>query len=163
MATTRVIHWTALGLTAAALLALPEPASAQSPCDVVFKQAAQVMGAPAGKTESLSPTQATRVCTVRASDGSADISLTIETSPSAARRLPMAKALAAAGKDPDQKVQDEPALGTSAFSLRETDTVTFMMADASRFLTLRVGRDRGVADADADRVRQFARQLLGAK
>ena len=38
-----------------------------------------------------------------------------------------------------------------------------LAADASRFLTLRVGRDRGVADADAERVRQFARQLLGVK
>jgi hypothetical protein len=163
MTTTRAIRWTASGLAADALWPSPVPASAQDPCAAVFKQAAQVMGAPAGETESVSPTQTTRVCTVRSTDGAADISLTIETSPSAARRLPMAKALAAASKDPDQKVQDEPALGPSAFSLREKDTVTFMMADPARFLTLRVGKDRGMADADVERARQLARQLLGAR
>jgi hypothetical protein len=52
MTITRCTRSTAWGLAAAAVFwGLPGTASAQDPCDVVFKQAAQVMGSPAGETE----------------------------------------------------------------------------------------------------------------
>jgi hypothetical protein len=57
----------------------------------------------------------------------------------------MAKTLAATSKEP------------------ETDTVTFMMGDAARLFSLRLGKDRGVDDADVERARHLAKQFLGAK
>jgi hypothetical protein len=38
-----------------------------------------------------------------------------------------------------------------------------MMGDAARMLSLRLSKDSGVNDADVERARQLAKQVLGAK
>lgn len=157
-ATRRVGCW-----LAAVVCWLPGTVSAQDACGVLFKQAAQVMGTPAGKPEDVTPTKGARACSVRSSDGSEDLALTTTSSPSAAQSLTMAKMIAAQSKDPDEAMREEPDLGASAFSLRDTDSVTFMMGDAARMLSLRLSKDRGVNDADVERARQLAKQVLGAK
>jgi hypothetical protein len=159
---TRSTH-RACGWLVAVALCAPGSASAQDSCDVLFEQAAQVMGTAAGKTENLSPTKTSRACTVRSNDGTADLALTIASSPSAARSQSMAKMIAAQSKDPGETLHDESALGPSAFSLRDKDTITFMMADQVRTISLRLTKDRGVTDADVERARQLAKQVLGAK
>ena len=150
-------------IAAAVFLAVACPARAQGPCDLVIKQAAQVMGAAAGQPERIKPTPKIEICTVRSADRAADISLTIDTSGQAQQSLATGKMIAKMTKDPNQAMKEEPGLGNDAFSLREKDKVFLMFGDGARMLSLRFGRDRGITDADVDRARQFAKQLLAAK
>jgi|WetSurMetagenome_2_1015567.scaffolds.fasta_scaffold597987_2 hypothetical protein len=150
-------------IAAAAFLAVACPARAQGPCDLVIKQAAQVMGVAAGQPERIKPTPKIEICTVRSADRASDLSLTIDTSGQAPQSLATAKMIAKMTKDPNQAVKEEPGLGNDAFSLREKDKVFLMFGDGGRMLSLRLGRDRGITESDVDRARQLAKQLLAAK
>jgi hypothetical protein len=139
-------------------LAAASPALAQGPCDLVFKQAAHVMGAPAGRSERLKPTATTEVCNVRSADSAAAVRLTVS-----ADRQPGQTMMVQKTADRDQTFREEPALGLDAFSLREKDQVTFFVAGSGRVIAAGLTKDAGVTDADAERARQFAKQLLAAK
>ena len=143
-------------------LAVALPALAQGPCDLVLKQAAQVMGEAAGTTERLSPMKNVEICSVRSADSSAQVRLTLESGQSPAQRLSMAKMIAKMSKDVGQ-FRDEAGLGADAFSLREQDKLFLMFGAGSTAYTLQVTKDRGVMDADVERARQFAKQLLAVK
>lgn len=138
------------------------PASAQGPCDLVLKQAAQVMGGVAGKTERLSPVKNIEICGVQSADASAKVTLTLESGQPAAQGLSMAKMIAKMSKDVGQ-FRDEAGLGADAFSLREEDKVFFRFGAGSNTYNLQLNKDRGLSDADVERARQFAKQLFAAK
>lgn len=144
-------------------LAVAPSALAQGPCDLVLKQAAQVLGAPAGKPERMKPVANTEICEVSSADGAAEISLTITAVGGGKPPLATEKMLATMAKDPEQTVRDEPGLGRDAFSIREKEKVFLMFGDAARGFYVRFTRDRGVSDADIERTRQLAKQLLAWK
>ncbi len=143
-------------------VAVTSTASAQEPCDLVIKQAAQVMGAPAGEAERLSPAKNIEICKVRSADSSSAVSLTLETGQPAAQGLSMYKMIAKMSKDVGQ-FRDEAGLGADAFSLREKDKVFFRFGAGSNTYNLQLTRDRGVTDADAERARQLAKQVFASK
>lgn len=151
-------------LTVATALALAAalPVRAQGPCDLVLKQGAQVIGSPAGKTERMSPAKNIEMCSVRSADSGAGVNLTVESGQPAAQKLMMAKMIAKMSKDIGQ-FREEAGLGTDAFSLRESDKIFFSFGAGSNAFSVRFTRDRGVTDADVERARQFAKQLLGVK
>jgi hypothetical protein len=128
----------------------------------VIKQAAQVMGAPAGRTERLSPVKNIESCGVWSADSSGKVSLTLESGQPAAQGLSMAKMIAKMSKDVGQ-FPDEAGLGADAFSLREKDRVFFRFGAGSNTYDLQLTKDRGITDADVERTAQFAKQLLAAK
>jgi hypothetical protein len=144
-------------------LAAASPALAQGPCDLVFKQAAHVMGAPAGRSERLKPTATTEVCNVRSADSAAAVRLTVSADRQPGQTMMVQKMIAQKTADRDQTFREEPALGLDAFSLREKDQVTFFVAGSGRVIAAGLTKDAGVTDADAERARQFAKQLLAAK
>jgi hypothetical protein len=144
-------------------LAAVAPALAQGPCDLVVKQAVQVLGAPAGQPERIKPAANTEVCSVRSADRAAEVWVTITAVGKGGLPLATAKMIATMSKEPGQTVKDEQGLGRDAFSMREKESVVLMFADTAREFTLRFTRDRGVTDADAERARQLAKQLLAAK
>lgn len=144
------------------MLVAPHPALAQGPCDLLIRQAAQVMGAPAGKTERLSPVKNIEICEVRSADSLDELSLTLESSKPAAQGVAMSKMIAKMSKDIGQ-FRDEAGLGPDAFSLRETGRVTFRFGAGSNTYNLQLTRDRGVTDADVERTRQFATRMLAFK
>jgi hypothetical protein len=143
-------------------LAVATTALAQGPCDLVLKQAAQVMGAAAGKTERLSPVKNIEICSVWSADSLAKVTLTLESGQPAAQGLSMAKMIAKMSKDVGQ-FRDEAGLGADAFSLREQDKVFFRFGAGSNTYNLQLTRDRGITDADVERARQFAKQVLAAR
>ena len=138
-------------------------ALAQGPCDLVVKQAAQVLGVPAGQPERFKPVANTEICTVRSTDNAADISLTLQANSKADLSRSTAKMIATMAKDPGQTIKDEQGLGRDAFSIREKDKFFVMFGDAGRDFSIRFGRDRGVTDADVERARQLAKQVFALK
>jgi hypothetical protein len=148
---------------ALASLAVATTALAQGPCDVVLKQAAEVMGAAAGKSERFKPTATAEVCSVRSADNAAALRLTVSADKQPGQTMMIRKTIAQKTADPDQTIRAEPSLGTDAFSLREKDQVTFFAAGSGRVIAAAVSLDRGVTDADVERARQFAKQLLAVK
>jgi hypothetical protein len=144
-------------------LAVSSPALAQGPCDLVLKQAAEVLGAAAGKPERMKPVANTEICTVQSTDRAAEISLTIQANSKADLSRSTARMIATMAKDPGQTVKDEHGLGKDAFSIREKDKFFVMFGDTGRDFSIRFGRDRGVTDADVERARQFAKQLFALK
>jgi hypothetical protein len=143
-------------------LAVASTASAQGPCDLVLKQGAQVLGAPAGKTERLSPVKNIEICSVWSADSSAKVTLTLESGQPAAQGLSMSKMIAKMSKDVGQ-FRDEAGLGADAFSLREQDKVFLRFGAGSTTYNVQVNRDRGLSDADVERARQFAKQVFALK
>jgi hypothetical protein len=144
-------------------LAAAPPALGQSPCDLVLKQAAQVMGAAAGKSERFKPTATAEVCNVRSADNAAAVQLTMSADKQPGQTMMIQKMIAQKTADPDQTFRDEPALGTNAFSLRGKEQVTFFAAVGGHVIAAALTLDRGVTDADVERARQFAKQLTAAK
>jgi len=137
-------------------------AQAQGPCDFVVKQAAQALGAPAGKPERHAPAKNIEICSVSSADSYREVSLTLETGQPAAQGLSMAKMIAKMSKG-DAQFRDEAGLGADAFSLREKDKVFFMFGAGSSTFNMHLAQDRGVTDADVERARQFAKRLLAVK
>lgn len=148
---------------ACALLAVATIAAAQGPCDLVVKQASQVLGAAVRQPERMKPAANIEICTVRSTDGAAEVSATVTGVGKGGPPLAMGKMLATAAKDPAQTVRDEQGLGKDAFSIREKDKFFLMFGDTAHEFYVRFTRDRGITDADVERVRQFAKQLLAAK
>lgn len=144
-------------------LAAAPPALAQGPCDLVLKQAAQVMGAAAGKSERFKPTATAEVCKVRSADSAAAVQLTRSADKQPGQTIMVQKMIAQRAADPDQTFRDEPTLGTNAFSLRDKEHVTFFAAGGGHVIAAALTLDRGVTDADVERARQFAKQLIAAK
>lgn len=149
-------------IAAFVLLAVSSPALAQGPCDLVVKQAAQVLGAAAGKTERLSPVKNIEICSVWSADSSAKVTLTLESGQPAAQGLSMARMIAKMSKDAGQ-FRDEAGLGADAFSLREQDKVFFRFGAGSTTYNVQLNKDRGLSDADVERARLFAKQLFVLK
>jgi hypothetical protein len=143
--------------------AVASPVLAQGPCDLVLKQAAQVVGAPAGKSERFKPTATTEVCTVRSADNTASVRLTIMADKQPGQTVMVQRMIAQKSADPDQTFSVEAGLGTDAFSLRAKDTLACFMAGAGRVITAGLDKVRGVTGADVDRARQFAKQVLATK
>lgn len=158
------MHLIRTTVTAAlASLAVATTALAQGPCDLVLKQAAEVMGAAAGKSERFTPTPTAEVCNVRSADNAAALRLTASADKQPGQTMMIQKMVAQKTADPDQTFRTEPSLGTDAFSLRGKEQIAFFMAGAGRVLTVGLDKDRGVTDADVERARQFAKQLLAVK
>ena len=149
-------------VAACVLLAVASSALAQGPCDLVVTQAAQVLGAAAGKTERLSPVKNIEICSVWSADSSAKVILTLESGQPAAQGLSMAKMIAKMSKDVGQ-YRDEAGLGADAFSLREQDKVFFRFGAGSTTYNVQLTKDRGVTDADIERARQLAKQVFALK
>jgi hypothetical protein len=148
---------------AAVFVTCGSSALAQGPCDLVIKQASELLGAPAGKSERFKPTATTEVCTVRSADNTASVRLTVMADTQPGHTLMVQKMIAQKTADPDQTFREEAGLGTDAFSLREKGTVAFFMPGPGRVITAGFDKDRGITDADVERARQLARQLLAAK
>jgi hypothetical protein len=149
-------------VAASVFLAVASSALAQGPCDLVVKQAAQVLGAAAGKAERLSPVKNIEICSVWSADSSAKVTLTLESGQPAAQGLSMAKMIAKMSKDVGH-YRDEAGLGADAFSLREQDKVFFRFGAGSTTYNVQLNKDRGLSDADVERARQLAKQLFALK
>jgi hypothetical protein len=156
VSTTRILVSTAV-LTAA----LWTPARAQDACGLLEKQAAQLMGTAAGRTERLASGTTTDICAIWSADRAASVKVIVERGSNPAQSLAMSKMIATRSRDPEITVREEPTLGANAFSIREEGQITFRFGDTGRVLNLSLGKDRGVADADVERVRRFAKQLVG--
>ena len=139
------------------------PARAQGPCDVVIRQAAQLMGVPAGPASRLTPTPSTEVCVISSADKTASVQLTVMADKQPEQSAMMNRMIAGQAKDKDQTFRDEASLGKNAFSLRESDGVSLFMAGAARTLTLQLRKNRGFTDADVARAVALAKELVAAK